>query len=99
MGTRTEHQLAEQVAEVDRRAFLVIKEAVKEWRMQNGHRYTDCAWRLKHFTQCLGRIKGLLYRHGNTPFVHAEFLTNAHSAIKFYYQLCQRNPPTDQPKY
>ena len=97
--TRTEHQLAEERAEVDRRAFLVIKKAVQEWRMQNGHRYTDCTWRLKHYTQCLNRIKGLLYYHGNTPFVKANLLTNAHEAMKYFYQLSQRNPVGEQPHY
>ena len=96
---RTEHQLAEERAEVDRRAFLVIKKAVQEWRMQNGHRYTDCTWRLKHYTQCLKRIKGLLYYHGNTPFVQADLLTNAHEAMKYFYGLCQRNPVGEQPHY
>ena len=96
---KTENELAKQLAEVDRRAFLVIKEAIKEWRIQNGLRYTDCAWRLRHFTQCLGRIKGLLYYHGTTPFVKPDFLTNAHSAIKFFYSLSQRNPVGAQQKY
>jgi len=96
---RTEHQLAEERAEVDRRVFLVIKEAVKEWRDQNGQRFTDCSWRLKHYTQCCKRLKGLIYKKGNTPYITPGFLTNAHDAMKFYYGLAQRNPAEEQTKY
>ena len=96
---RTEHQLAEERAEVDRRVFLVIKEAVKEWRDQNGQRFTDCSWRLKHYTQCCKRLKGLIYKKGNTPYITPGFIRNAHDAMKFYYQICQRNPAEEQTKY
>ena len=97
--TRTEQQLAEQCAEVDRRLFLVIKQAVQEWRRENGYRYTDCTWRLKHFTQCCKRLLGTTYKKGNTPYVDKDFMQNAKRAIKDFYGFCQRNPVEDQPHY
>ena len=97
--TRTEQQLAEQCAEVDRRLFLVIKQAVLEWRRENGYRYTDCAWRLKHFTVCCKRLLGTWYKKGSTPYVDKDYMQNAKRAIKEYYGFCQRNPLEDQPHY
>jgi prophage antirepressor-like protein/Txe/YoeB family toxin of Txe-Axe toxin-antitoxin module len=97
--TRTERQLVEQCAEVDRRLFLVIKQAVLEWRRENGYRYTDCAWRLKHFTVCCKRLLGTWYKKGNTPYVDKDYVQNAKQAIKKFYGTCQRNPLKDQPHY
>ena len=96
---KTRAELAEEKAQVQRRLFLVIKEAVKEWRRENGYRYTDCSWRLKHFTECCKRLKLLVYYQGNTPYVQAQFLRNAHDAMKSFYGLCQRNPVGEQPHY
>ncbi|HIB94504.1 MAG TPA: hypothetical protein EYO60_09500 [Candidatus Lambdaproteobacteria bacterium] len=96
---KTRAELAEEKAQVQRRVFLIVKEAVKEWRRENGLRYTDCVWRLKNFTQCCKRLKLLTYYQGDTPYVRAQFLRNAHDAMKFFYGLSQRNPVADQPKY
>ena len=96
---KTRAELAEEKAQVQRRVFLVIKEAVREWRRQNGLRYTDCAWRLKNFTKCCKRLLGLVYKKGDTPYVQASYLRNAHEAMKDYYGLTQRNPETEQPSY
>ena len=96
---KTKAELAEERAQVQRRVFLVVKEAVKEWRRENGHRYTDCSWRLKNFTKCCSRLKGLTYKIGTTPYVHKHYLRNAHDAMKFFYQVCQRNPVGEQTKY
>jgi len=96
---KTRAELAEEKAQVQRRVFLIVKEAVKEWRRENGLRYTDCVWRLKNFTQCCKRLKLLTYYQGDTPYVRAHFLRNAHDAMKFFYGLSQRNPVGEQPKY
>ena len=96
---KTRAELAEEKAQVQRRLFLVVKEAVREWRRENGFRYTDCTWRLKNFTQCCKRLLGLVYYKGNTPYVQAQFLRNAHDAIKSFYGFCQRNPIDEQPHY
>ena len=96
---KTKAELAEEKAQVQRRAFLVIKEAVRQWRRENGLRYTDCSWRLKNFTKCCKRLLGLVYRKGDTPYVHADFLGNAHQAMKDFYGLCQRNPNPEFPNY
>ena len=96
---KTKAELAEEKAQVQRRVFLIVKEAVKEWRRENGLRYTDCVWRLKNFTQCCKRLKLLTYYQGDTPYVRAHFLRNAHDAMKFFYGLSQRNPVGEQPKY
>ena len=93
---KTRAQLAEEKAQIQRRCFLVIKEAVREWRRENGYRYTDCQWRLKNFVACCNRIKGITYKVGATPFVQKEYLSNAHQAIKKFYGLCQRNPNGEQ---
>ena len=45
--TKTKAELAAEKAQVLRRAFLVIKEAVREARRELGLRYTDCTWRGK----------------------------------------------------
>jgi len=97
--TRTEEQLAEHRAEVDRRLFLVIKQAVQEWRRENGYRYTDCEWRLKNFTTCCKRLLGAWYKKGSTPYVDKDYMQNAKRAIKKIYGTCQRNPLEDQPHY
>ena len=97
--TKTRAELAEERAQVQRRLFLVVKEAVKEWRRENGLRYTDCTWRLKNFTKCCSRLKGLTYKIGTTPYVDKHYLRNAHDAMKFFYQVCQRNPVGEQTKY
>ena len=96
---KTKAELAEEKAQVQRRVFLIVKEAVKEWRRENGYRYTDCSWRLKNFTECRKRLKLLVYYQGNTPYVQAQFLRNAHDAMKSFYGLCQRNPVGEQPHY
>ena len=88
--------------EVDRRLFLVQKDAVKEWRLEQGYRNTDYEWRNKNFTNCCSRLLGTTYKKGNTPYVHKEYMPNAKQSIKDYYGFCQRNPestspPLDQP--
>jgi len=96
---KTKAELAEERAQVQRRVFLVVKEAVREARREMGLRYTDCTWRLKNFTKCVQRMKGLIYYQGTTPFVEKNYLRNAHDSMKYYYGLCQRNPVGEQPHY
>jgi hypothetical protein len=96
---KTRAELAEEKAQVQRRVFLVIKEAVREWRRENGYRHTDCTWRLKNFTQCCKRLLGHVYHKGNTPYVKVGSLRRAHESIKYFYGLCQMNPPGEQPHY
>jgi len=96
---KTKAELAEEKAQIQRRAFLVIKEAVREARRELGLRYTDCTWRLKNFTKCVQRMKGLIYYQGSTPFIEKNYLRNAHDSMKYYYTLCQRNPVGEQPHY
>ncbi|HIP10936.1 MAG TPA: hypothetical protein EYG65_14535 [Rhodospirillales bacterium] len=93
----TQTQLARERAEVERRLFLVIKNAVSEWRMQNGYRNTDFKWRNTHFGQCCGRLLGTIYKKGATPYVRSEHMDNAKQAIKDFYGLCQRNPQSPSP--
>ena len=97
--TKTKAELAAERAEVQRRVFLVVKEAVREARREMGLRYTDSGWRLKNFTKCCKRLELLIYRKGNTPYVRAQFFRNAHDAMKYFYSLSQRNPVGEQPKY
>ena len=89
--------LAAERAEVERRVFLVIKDAVSEWRRENGYRNTDFQWRNKHFGQCCGRLLGTVYKKGDTPYVHAEYMDNAKQAVKDFYGFCQRNPQASAP--
>jgi prophage antirepressor-like protein len=95
--SRTQDQLAASLAEVERRVFLVVKDAVAEWRRENGYRNTDFKWRNKHFGGCCNRLLGTLYKNGDTPFVHAEYMENAKQAIKDFYGFCQRNSQTETP--
>jgi len=96
---KTKAELAEERAQVQRRVFLVVKEAVREARREMGLRYTDCSWRLKNFTKCCQRMKGLIYYQSNTPYIQKNYLRNAHESMKFFYGLCQRNPVGEQPHY
>jgi hypothetical protein len=96
---KTKAELAEEKAQVQRRVFLVVKEAVKQWRRENGLRYTDCDWRLKNYSACCKRLHLVVYRIGNTPYVQPKFLRNAHDAIKYFYEISRRNPISEQPKY
>ena len=96
---KTKAQLAEEKAQVQRRVFLVIKEAVREYRKENGYRYTDSKWRLKNFGECCRRLTGITYKIGATPYVQREYLQNAHLAIKKYYKVCQQNELMEQPSY
>ena len=96
---KTQAALAEEKAQVNRRLFLVIKNAVCEYRRENGYPFTDSDWRIKNFGNCCRRLSGITYRLGATPYVQKDFVENAHSAIKHYYKLCQDNQAPDQPKY
>ena len=93
----TQAQLAEERAEVERRVFLVIKDAVSEYRMENGFRNTDFKWRNTHFGQCCSRLLGTIYKKGATPFVRREFMDNAKQSIKTFYEFCQHNPQSPSP--
>jgi hypothetical protein len=92
---KTKAELAEEKAQVQRRVFLVVKEAVKQWRRENGLRYTDCDWRLKNYSACCKRLHLVVYRIGNTPYVQPKFLRNA----QYFYEISRRNPISEQPKY
>ena len=96
---KTQAALAEEKAQVNRRLFLVIKNAVCEYRRENGYPFTDSDWRIKNFGNCCRRLSGITYRLGATPYVQKDFVENAHSAIKHYYKLCKENQAPDQPKY
>ena len=96
---KTRAELAEERAQVQRRAYLVIKEAVREWRRENGYRYTDCAWRIKNFSTCCKRLAGITYKVGATPYVKPAYLKNAHIAIKRFYGLSMNNIADDLPAY
>ena len=90
--TKTKAELAEEKAQVQRRAFKVIKRSVAEWRAENGHPFTDCKWRLKNFIRCVNALLGSVYRIDGTPYVKKEYLVTAHRAVKRIYDLDQRNP-------
>ena len=96
---KTRAELAEERAQVQRRAFLVIKEAVREWRKENGYKYTDCEWRMKNFSACCRRLAGITYKLGTTPYVKPAYLKNAHVAIKRFYGLSMNNMTEDLPAY
>ena len=96
---KTRAELAEERAQVQRRAFLVIKEAVREWRKENGYKYTDCEWRMKNFSACCTRLAGITYKLGTTPYVKPAYLKNAHVAIKRFYGLSMNNMAEDLPTY
>ena len=91
---QTQEALEEANAEVNRRAFLVIKAAVEEWRLQNGYKNTDYDWRSSHLGECCAALRRIGYTKGSTLYVHAEYMENAHLAIKHIYDTHQRNPPS-----
>ena len=78
---------------------IAFKEAVREYRRENGFRYTDSKWRLKNFGECCRRLAGITYKISATPYVQREYLQNAHLAIKKYYKVCQQNELMEQPSY
>lgn len=80
--------------EVHRRLFLVIKNAVAEWRTEQGFKFTDSEWRMANFGKCCSALLGTIYYKGSTPYVYPEYMPNAHQAIKHLYDTCQRNPPS-----
>ena len=85
-------ELTAEREEIERRCFLVIKNAVKEWRASNGYPFTDCRWRLVNFTRCVKALLGSVYLKGATPYVAKEYTETAVKAIKSLYELDQRNP-------
>ena len=94
---KSQIQLAAERAEVERRVFLVQKEAVAEWRREHGYRHTDYDWRQKNFGACCSRLLGSTYKKGATPYVRPEYMDTAKHAIKDFYGFCQRNPQPQNP--
>ena len=94
---KTEEELAKERAEVNRRLYLVIKGAVKEWRNAHGYRNTDFKWRKKHWGEIIGRLRGITYKKGKTPYVNQDYIENAKTAVKCFYGYCQRNPQAVYP--
>ena len=94
---QTQEALEEANAEVDRRLFLVLKEAVKEWRQENGYRNTDYDWRNKNFNVCCQRLLGSVYKKGATPYVFEQYMETAFAALKSFYDFRQRNPNSPCP--
>ena len=85
---KTTEELDQEKAEVFRRVYLVIKDAVAEWRREHGFRYTDFKWRQAHFGVIVSRLLGSVYNKGKTPYVYQENMPTAKISIKKYYETC-----------
>ena len=85
---KTTAELDQEKAEVFRRVYLVIKDAVAEWRREHGFRYTDFKWRQTHFCTIVSRLLGSVYYKGKTPYVYHDNMATAKRSIKKYYETC-----------
>ena len=83
---KTTKELKAEKAEVFRRVYLVIKDAVAEARRELGFRYTDFKWRQSHFGVIVSRLLGSVYMKGKTPYVYQEHMQTAKQSIKKYYK-------------
>ena len=85
---KTTAELDQEKAEVFRRVYLVIKDAVAEWRREHGFRYTDFKWRQTHFCTIVSRLLGSVYYKGKTPYVYQDNMATAKQSVKKYYETC-----------
>ena len=92
-----EELLLKERMEVERRLFIVAREAVAEWRREHAYPYTDSKWRQKNFGRCCRELKGMIYKKGNSPYVFPEKMTDAKQKLKDFYEACQRNPLATSP--
>ena len=83
---KTTKELKKEKAEVFRRVYLVIKDAVAEARRELGFRYTDFKWRQQHYGIIISRLLGSVYMKGKTPYVYKENMQTAKQSIKKYYK-------------
>ena len=83
---KTTKELKKEKAEVYRRVYLVIKDAVAEARRELGFRYTDFKWRQAHYGIIVSRLLGSVYMKGKTPYVYQEHMQTAKQSIKKYYK-------------